>query len=63
MVMKKILANEGFLVHTRASIGLHCLRVELSTAQLSSCNLARNLARRHRSAAQMLDLDPKTFFD
>jgi hypothetical protein len=61
--MKKILANEGFLVHTRASIGLRRQCVEPDTTQLSSCNLAPNLARRRRSAAQMLDLDPKTFFD
>jgi hypothetical protein len=61
--MKKILANVGFPVHTRASLHRLGARVELISTHLASHNLARNLARQYRSAAQMLDLRAKTFFD
>jgi hypothetical protein len=61
--MKKILANEGFPVHTRVFVVHSIVRVGPITSQLSLCNLAPHLARQHASAAQMLDLGAKTFFD
>jgi hypothetical protein len=61
--MQKILANEGFPVHTRALLLSRDARVAVSPTQLQSCNLARILARHIAPAAQMLDLDAKTFFD